>query len=258
MSDKARRGGAVPGGRLYKRVADELRTAILGGRYQAGKRLPAERELAEMFNVSRPTIREAVIALELQHLVEVRVGAGVFVLDAATANRGVGPELTIGPFELMEARKIIESETAALAATLIDAEQLERLDKIISHMEEENRLEIQGESADRSFHIGIAEATGNSALVAVIDDLWRRRETSQMVVSVMQKARSKGIKPVIDDHRRILAALRKHNPAAARAAMQEHLAHVIETLLESTETEAMERVKTEIAARRQRYRRPTP
>jgi GntR family hexuronate regulon transcriptional repressor len=258
MSDKGRRGGAVPGGRLYKRVADELRSAILGGQYPAGRRLPAERELAEMFSVSRPTIREAVIALELQHLVEVRVGAGVFVLDAGTAGRGVGPELTIGPFELMEARKIIESETAALAATLIDEEQLAQLDKIIERMEEENRLEIQGENADRAFHIGIAEATGNSALVAVIDDLWRRRETSPMVVNTMEKARSRGIKPVADDHRRILAALRKHNPAAARAAMQEHLAHVIETLLKATETEAIERVQSEIAARRERFRRPAP
>src|SRR4051794_37939232 len=89
MSDKERRAGTVPGGRLYKRVADELRGAILAGRYQVGRRLPAERELAEMFKVSRPTIREAVIALELQQLVEVRVGAGVFVLDAATAGRGI-------------------------------------------------------------------------------------------------------------------------------------------------------------------------
>jgi GntR family transcriptional repressor for pyruvate dehydrogenase complex len=256
MSDKGRRTGAVPGGRLYKRVADELRAAILAGRYQTGRRLPAERELAEMFKVSRPTIREAIIALELQHLVEVRVGAGVYVLDAATAGRGIGPELTIGPFELMEARKIIESETAALAATLIDDEQCDKLDKIIDRMEEENQLEIQGENADHLFHVGIAEATGNSALVAVIDDLWRRRETSPMVVNTMEKARSKGVKPVVDDHRRILAALRKRNAAAARAAMQDHLSRVIETLLKATETEAMERMHAEVAARRERYRRP--
>ena len=255
MSDKGRRSGAVPGGRLYKRVADDLRAAILSGRDPAGRRLPAERELAEMFSVSRPTIREAIIALELQHLVEVRVGAGVFVLEASAAERGSGPELTIGPFELTEARKIIESETAALAATLIDDEQLDRLDKIIDRMEEENRLEIQGENADRQFHLGIAEATGNSALVAVIDDLWRRRETSPMVVNTMEKARSKGIKPVADDHRRILAALRKRNPAAARAAMQDHLTRVIDTLLKATESEAIERVQTEIAQRRERYRR---
>jgi len=157
----------------------------------------------------------------------------------------------------MEARKIIESETAALAATLIDDEQLDWLDKIIERMEEENRLEIQGESADRAFHIAIAEATRNSALVAVIDDLWRRRETSPMVVNTMEKARSKGMKPVADDHRRIQAALRTRSPAAARAAMQAHLTRVIETLLKATETEAMEQVQTEIAARRERYRRPT-
>src|SRR6202030_129567 len=114
-----------PGGGLSRRAADELRAPILAGQYPPGRRLPAERELAEMFNVSRPTLREAVIALELQNLVEVRVGSGVFVLDPGAAGRvrGAGPDLTIGPFELMEARKIIESETAALAATLIDDEQ---------------------------------------------------------------------------------------------------------------------------------------
>src|SRR6266567_3874865 len=98
VSNKKRRGGAAPGGRLYKRVADELRTQILAGTYPAGRRLPAERELGETFNVSRPTVREAVIALELQGLVEVRVGAGVFVLEpgAAERTRGTGPELTIG------------------------------------------------------------------------------------------------------------------------------------------------------------------
>ena len=258
VSDNERRGGAAPGGRLYKRVADELRAAILAGRYAPGRRLPAERELGEMFNVSRPTVREAVIALELQGLVEVRVGAGVFVLEPSTAERtrGTGPELTIGPFELMEARKIIESETAALAATLIDDEQLERLERIIDSMAEENRLEIQGESADRQFHVAIAECTGNSALVAVIDDLWEIRETSPMVINLMEKARSKGVKPVVDEHRRIVAALRKRDPVATRATMQGHITRVMDELLQATETEAMQRVQTEIAARRNRFRRP--
>jgi GntR family transcriptional regulator, hexuronate regulon transcriptional repressor len=248
-----------PGGRLYKRVADELRVSIVGGVYPAGRRLPAERELAEMFNVSRPTIREAVIALELQGLVEVRVGAGVFVLEASAAGRATsaGTELTIGSFELMEARRIIESETAALAATLIDDEQLERLDAIVARMEEENRLQLHGESADRQFHVAIAESTRNSALATVIDNLWEIRETSPMMINLMQKARSKGVRPMVDEHRRIVAALRARDPEAARAAMQRHLARVIEELLQATETEAIERVRTESAARRRRFRRGT-
>ena len=259
ISDRGRRGGAAPGGRLYKRVADDMRAAIVAGRYPAGRRLPAERELAELYNVSRPTVREAVIALELQGLVEVRVGAGVFVLEPNTAERvrGSGPELTIGPFELMEARKIIESETAALAATLIDDEQLEGLNRIIDRMEEENRLEIKGESADRQFHVAIAESTRNSALVTVIDQLWEIRETSPMVINLMEKARSQGVRPMADEHRRIVAALRQRDPAAARAAMQGHLTRVIDELLQATETEAMQRVQSEMAARRQRFRRST-
>lgn len=256
-ASKKGREGAAPGGRLYKRVADDLRGAILAGTYPPGRRLPAERELAEMYNVSRPTVREAIIALELQGLVEVRIGAGVFVLEVSSAERARGGmlELTVGPFELMEARKIIESETAALAATLIDDEQLERLDRIIDRMAEENRLDIQGESADHQFHVAIAESTGNSALAAVIDNLWVIRETSPMMINVMEKARSKGVKPMVDEHRKIVAALRQRNPAAARHAMQSHLTRVIEELLQVTETEAMQKVRTEIAARRQRFRR---
>jgi GntR family hexuronate regulon transcriptional repressor len=259
VSGKSRRGGAAPGGRLYKRVADELRAAIVAGHHPPGRRVPAERELAEMFNVSRPTVREAVIALELQGLVEVRVGAGVYVLEpnAVERVRSAAPELSIGPFELMEARKMIESETVALAATLIDDEQLERLNGIIDRMEEENRLGIQGESADRQFHVAIAECTGNSALVTVIDQLWEIRETSPMVINLMEKARSQGVKPIADEHRLIVAALRKHDPAAARAAMQGHLTRVIDELLQATEAEAMQRVQSEMAARRQRFRRST-
>jgi GntR family transcriptional regulator, hexuronate regulon transcriptional repressor len=200
-----------------------------------------------------------VIALELQGLVEVRVGAGVFVLEPSAAGRSTsaGTELTIGPFELMEARRIIESETAALAATLIDDEQLERLDAIVARMEEENRLQLQGESADRQFHVAIAESTRNSALAAVIDNLWEIRETSPMMINLMQKARSKGVRPMVDEHRRIVAALRARDPEAARSAMQRHLARVIEELLHATETEAIERVRTEIAARRRRFKRGT-
>jgi GntR family transcriptional regulator, hexuronate regulon transcriptional repressor len=225
------------GGRLYRRVADELRDAILAGRYPAGRRLPAERELAEQYKVSRPTVREAIIALELQGLVEVRMGAGVYVMQPNAIERVRG------------------SETAALAATLIDDKQLERLEDIIGRMEEENRLEIQGESADRQFHVAIAESTGNSALVSVIDQLWEIRQTSPMMINLMRKARSQGVKPVADDHRRIVAALRKRDPAAARAAMQGHLTRVIDQLLRATEAEAMQRVKTEIAAQRRRFNR---
>lgn len=259
VSDKKRRGTVPPGGRLYKRVADELRASIVGGVYPAGRRLPAERELAERFNVSRPTIREAVIALELQGLVEVRVGAGVFVLEASASGRtnSAGTDLAIGPFELMEARRIIESETAALAATLIDDEQLDRLDAIVARMEEENRLQLQGERADRQFHIAIAESTRNSALTAVIENLWEIRETSPMMINLLQKARSKGVRPMVDEHRLIVSALRARDPAAARAAMQGHLARVIEELLQATETEAIERVRNEIAARRRRFRQGT-
>ncbi len=104
--------------RLYQQVAEKLLELIETGNYTVGKRLPAERELASMFGVSRPTIREAVIALEIENFVEVRTGSGVYVLEKQRDNSGMS-EKDIGPFELTEARALFEGETAALAAATL-------------------------------------------------------------------------------------------------------------------------------------------
>ena len=94
------------------------------------------------------------------------------------------------------------------------------------------------------------------ALVTVIENLWRIRETSPMVVQLIDKTRSKAVKPHVEEHRHIVAALRKHDSAAARAAMREHITCVIDALLQATETEALQRIQNEIAARRRRFRQP--
>jgi len=125
-------------------------------------------------------------------------------------------------------------------------------------MAEENRLEIQGESADRQFHVAIAECTGNSALVAVIDDLWEIRETSPMVINLMEKARSKGVKPVVDEHRRIVAS-----PAQARSgccprddAGPHHPRGWMRLLQGQPKLKPCNACRPRIAARRNRFRRP--
>src|SRR5215468_4867299 len=119
--------------RLYVRVASDLARQIANGRFAIGERLPSERNLAETYSVSRPTIREALIALELDGLVEVRMASGVYV-RATHPTGGRWSEADIGPFELVEARRCIEGESCALAAARVTDEQLAELDALVAGM----------------------------------------------------------------------------------------------------------------------------
>lgn len=113
--------------KLYQTVAQRVAEAIETGRYRPGQKLPSERELTELYNVSRPTIREAMIALEIRGLVEARHNAGVFVAAAPPPPASTPADLDIGAFGLTEARKLVEGETAALAAKTISDEEVASL-----------------------------------------------------------------------------------------------------------------------------------
>src|SRR5688572_16760828 len=153
--------------RLYQQVAEKLMALIDAQKYRTGSRLPAERKLAERFKVSRPTIREAIIALELAGYVEVKTGSGVYVIEHSESS-AVPPELDVGPFELTEARILVEGEAAALAATLITDEEIEQLEAALVDMQHANEEKPTSEAQDRKFHLLIAQATRNSAIVSVI------------------------------------------------------------------------------------------
>src|SRR3954464_15165865 len=105
--------------RLYRQIAEQLRALITSGGFKRGERLPAERDLAKQLGVSRPSVREALIALEVEGWVEVRTGAGVFVLERGVRKietRKKVPDNEWGPLEILRARRVIEGEIAALAA----------------------------------------------------------------------------------------------------------------------------------------------
>lgn len=238
--------------RLYRTIAEALRRQIEDGGYQVGEKLPAERVLAEQFCVSRPTVREAMIALEIAGFVSVKVGSGVYVVNA-DGQRALSDELDVGPFELMEARRVIEAEIAALAAERITPLQLARLEELLKAMARENSLGAVGEQADRAFHLTIAQASQNSALSASLERLWDLRETSPMVRDMLNRARASGIQPMVHDHRKIVGALRAGDAEQAHSAMSSHIARVIDDLLQVTETDELEQVKREAEARRARY-----
>ena len=252
MIDNSRR---ADGRRLYEHIAVALTERISSGQYDVGSRLPSERDLAQSFSVSRPTIREAVIALELDGLVEVRLGSGVYVRRSTPlASKDSAPGPDVGPFELLEARRVIESEICAMAATRITSQQLSLLDALVSEMEHENQHDVvMSEKADRRFHETIADATENTQLRAVLDSLWDARTRSPLIRRMSLKAQAAGVKPRISEHREIVDALRAADPVAARAAMNEHLSRVIESLLEATEVEEIERARAHVAEKRRRY-----
>lgn len=210
--------------RLYRRIAGQIATLIDDGEFPVGSRLPPERELAVLLGVSRTSVREAILALEIEGRVEVRVGTGIFVTAiAAPQAEDDGP----GPFDLLAARELIEGEAAALAATRIDAEGIARLRATIATMRSGDDDFATRDAADREFHTLIAEASGNDALTLIVGILWDQRRGGLWTRLEGHFHTPELRAGTLDDHATIIAALERHDPAAARAAMLVHLQRVV-------------------------------
>jgi DNA-binding FadR family transcriptional regulator len=239
--------------RLYQKLARALFTDLVKGAYAVGDRLPAERELSVQYNVSRPAVREAMIALEVQGLIEVRIGSGAYV--RALPGESEAPGFTVTAFELMEARLLIEGEAAALAAVHIEDDELDELERLVSEIENENTLPGVSTTADHAFHMLIATATRNAVLRSQVEEMWRLRSTSPNCALLLEKARTANVQPVVEEHKAVLDALRSRDPVAARAAMRNHMSSVINHLLFATEEQAVEAARRDAASTRARYAR---
>lgn len=214
--------------RLYRQIAEQIRGLIRSGEYPAGARLPPERDLARQLGVSRPSVREALIALEVEGLVEVRIGSGIYVQGPAKSfNAGNGEEAAMlavaGPFELLRARYVIESECAALAARSAKKAQVAAIEEALEQMQHDFEGSASPLGNDRLFHVRIAEATGNGALVAVIRMLWEER-TGTLYKQLEHHYDSPALwTAAMAEHRAVLKAIAARNATAARAAMQRHM-----------------------------------
>lgn len=248
MQDTAAR----PNDRLYQDLARKLIAELAAGGYSVGGRLPAERELAQQYNVSRPTVREAIIALEVQGLVEVRVGSGAYILRLP--GKGDIPGFDITAFELTEARLLFEGEAAALAARQITDDEVDEIEALVQEIARENQVSRSTEKADRAFHLAIARATRNTAVYETIERLWDLRSSSPEAALLHEKARTANVKPVVAEHTAVLEALRRREPAIARAAMRTHLSAVLDSLLFATEEKIVEEARRAVEAQRARYR----
>jgi GntR family transcriptional repressor for pyruvate dehydrogenase complex len=218
--------------KVYEEVAQQIERLILK-KLQPGDKLPSERELAEMLGVSRSSIRDAIRGLELMGMVEPRQGAGTIV-------REVSSDSLINPFsnalkrrresvsELLDFRKMLEPPLAARAAAHASADEVSEMEEIL---ERQQAKQAQGESTvaeDSEFHYSVALASGNSVVLKVLDilmDLLRdTRERSLQVEGRAQKS--------IAGHRRILAAIKRHDAEGAKSAMRRHIEDVEEIVLD--------------------------
>ncbi|MBL4629977.1 MAG: FadR family transcriptional regulator [Paraglaciecola sp.] len=232
--------------RLFWTIVDRIESLVDSGQYPAGSRLPPERELAENFGVSRPTIREAIIALEVLERVEVKTGSGVYVLEN-TKKKDIYHN--ISAFELTQARALIEGEAAALAATTISEEELVRLNQTLIEMDKGG----DPEAADKEFHLIISTSTRNSAILMAVNSLWNMRETSPTVKMAYKGVCSQSDSKRIDEHRAIYNALVNRDSQAARAAMHLHFNRLINALFEASEAKALEEVRRQTSQTRDLY-----
>lgn len=229
---------AIETRRLYRQIADQLREAIERGEFGAGTRLPPERDLAVQLGVSRPSVREALIALEVEGLVEVRMGSGIYVRDSAAATPRAALHEAESPLETIRARQLIEGELAAYAALHMKRAQLAGLREAVALMEDEARRGQVPTEGDRLFHTRIAEACDNSVLLRIVGELFdeRRNPLFEQLGSHFENPQSWSI--AIAEHRAVLEAIGQQSPQAAREAMARHLANSHERYMASWPAEA--------------------
>jgi len=210
--------------RLYRQIAEQVRSLIGNGEFPPGSRLPAERDLAKQLAVSRPSVREALIALEVEGWVEVRTGSGVYVLARPGHGRATQvPPTEWGPLELIRARRVIEGEIASLAATQAKRKHVKAIRDAIEFMKEDADRNVAPLAGDRAFHTAIATACDNVVLLETVQTFWdaRRGPLFERLGDYFETVPS--WRMAIAEHEAVLAAIEARDAAAARAAMQAHM-----------------------------------
>lgn len=224
--------------RLYHQVADQMRSLIDKGVFPDGSRLPAERELAELLAVSRPTVREALIVLEVEGRVQIRMGSGVYIISQKpAAAEPVAMDELEGPFELLRARAIVECAIAEEAARVVRPDQIAVLDDILSRMEVSLEHRPMALALDRDFHIAVAAIIDNGTLNRFVGSIHDLRMTPYFEKLASYFENPATWRAAMEEHRAIRDAIAAGSPVGARAAMRAHLDQSQLRLSESFEEE---------------------
>jgi GntR family transcriptional repressor for pyruvate dehydrogenase complex len=223
---------AIKKTRIHEEVFGQIHELIKEGRFKARDQLPSERELAETFKVSRTSVREALRTLESQGLIVSRTGMGNFVVDLPV-------EALVGPLarmlideknalaDVFEMRKLIEPHIAALAAERATARDIAQLKRIVAKQTDAVSRGETGVEADAELHLSIGRATRNQALQKLVSGLMEMLSRSREESLQTDERRESSI----DAHRRIIAAIEKHDKARARSEMLRHIEQVEENVL---------------------------
>jgi len=236
--------------RLFWSIVEKIEASINSGVYSPGSRLPPERELAETFNISRPTVREAIIALEVRKKVEVKTGSGVYVLKSVNQ-----PSIQdkVNAFEVTQARALIEGEVAAIAATTITEDELECLHQTLVDMEDGHYVE----AADKEFHRIIAHATRNNAMILSATNLWKLRSSTPEIIKDYDSVCSKDNSKTLAEHKAIYQALKSGDATQARSAMHSHFNRLINALFDAIELRALKEIQRKNSEKRGLYSIPS-
>lgn len=218
--------------RLYQEIAHRISAMIVEEHYGDGDRLPAERELAHRFGVSRASTREAVIALEVVGIVEVRTGSGIYVRTPGPPGgerlrEFLASDPGPGPHEALEMRRLLEGEAAFRAATRVGASEIAALRACIATMRDDPApVPWRGDAGDRAFHELIAVASGNSILALMVHQLWDTRALP-LWRRWMERTRTAAMHlDRVAEHARIASFLAAGDAAGAQAAMHHHIDQV--------------------------------
>jgi GntR family transcriptional repressor for pyruvate dehydrogenase complex len=210
--------------RVYNTIVDQIRILIEDGTWGPGQKIPSERELAEKLSVGRSSVREALRILEAMRYIIIIQGEGVFVNDRAKVSSGFNRLLDIVQgddylVDLMEARELIESQIAFLAAESATQEDIQKLEEIVDRQAYQVEKGGDGSQENIEFHMFLSETTGNLVLT----------ELQQSFLSFAHEVISKQFKipgridESVEQHRDLIQAIKERNPAAAHRLMLAHL-----------------------------------
>ena len=214
--------------RLYEQIVQQIEESIVKGDLKPGDQLPAERELAQRFGVSRTAVREAVKALREKGLVEAYSGRGTFVTDATTQAVRQSLDLMVkigqadGFHHLAEVRAILEPEIAALAAARVQESELATMREAVTVMDRSGQDPEAFIEADLDFHLALAEGAANPLILSLLDSIVGILREQRLRIFRVPGGPERGQ----IHHKRILAAVERRDREAARQAMREHLEQV--------------------------------
>lgn len=215
--------------KVYEIVFQKIQTEILDGHFQVGDKLPSERDLAVQHGVSRNSIREAIRLLELNHLVEIRRGEGTFIRNSSLQMPSGQMTTVLASidrtilYDMLELRLILESQCAALAAIRATASDLERMAEALEMMKGALDDEELGIQADLNFHLAIAEATHNQALVELITSLEQNMRNTIKATRNYRLANKDNFTRTFEEHKAIFIAVSRGESLEAEKLMKKHI-----------------------------------